>query len=124
VSPEQFEQQQPEKSSTSESARRKKLEAQVEELKAKVEELSRPAPEPERLTEPEPVVGLEIFSWLVYDVDCGLLTMPQARHALGEWWHKQDRSKVTEPGRARMRRLKQITDALYEEFWSLAGSQS
>lgn len=74
--------------------------------------------------EEEPPVGLEIFSKLVRDVDCGLRTMPQARHALGEWWHAQDRTKVTGPGRDRMRRLKQITDALYEEFWSLAGSQS
>jgi len=67
--------------------------------------------------EQEPEVGLEIFASLAYDVDINVMTMPQARRALVEWFNKQpDRRQVAIDGRARMRRFKQITDALYEEF--------
>ena len=66
---------------------------------------------------------LAILSFLVKEVDCERMTMPQARAEIGKWFHVQDRQKITEPGRVRMRRLKQIADAMAEEFLTLLGSQ-
>lgn len=67
---------------------------------------------------------LSIMSYLIREVDCGIRHMPDARHLLGDWFHKQDAVKIREEAKARMRRLKQITDAINEEFWSLFGSQA
>jgi len=67
---------------------------------------------------------LGILSYLIREVDCERLTMPEARKAIGKWFHDQKRASITEPGRVRIRRLKQITDAMNEEFVTLLGSQS
>ena len=67
---------------------------------------------------------LGIMSYLIREVDCGICHMPDARHLLGDWFRKQDIIKIRDEAKARMRRLKQITDAINEEFWSLFGSQA
>jgi len=68
--------------------------------------------------------GLGVLSILLGRVDNGVMTMPQARQKLAEWWNKQDKAKVGGPVRDRMRRLSQITDALREQLWTLVGSGS
>jgi len=72
--------------------------------------------------ENEPV-GMGIFINLAWDVDYSIISMPQARKKLGEWFNEQeDKEKAIAEGRARIKRFKQIGEALYEEFSSLAGS--
>jgi len=69
--------------------------------------------------------GLEIISELANLVDIGTMTMPSARKILGIWFNEQsDRAAVITEGKARIRRFKQISDALYEEFSALCSSQS
>lgn len=85
-------------------------------------------PEPETGPEQNIPKDLSIFSYLLSEVDCERMTMPQARQFLGTWFHLGTWPAIPgkeqiEAGRKRMRRLKQIADGLYEEFWSLAGSQ-
>jgi hypothetical protein len=67
---------------------------------------------------------LGILSLLIREVDMLQKTMPQARKELGEWFNNHpDRALLKADGKTRMRRLKQITDAMYEEFTSLASQQ-
>lgn len=87
-------------------------------------------PEPETGTEQSIPKDLSIFSYLLSEVDRGYMTMPEARKVLGAWFlHAPSAAPFStstehiDEGRKRMRRLKQIADGLYEEFWSLAGSQ-
>ena len=75
--------------------------------------------------EQEQPVGMGIFSHLMWDVDFGIDTMPQARKKLGAWFNEQeDKETAIKEGRERVKRLKQIAEALYEEFASLSGSWS
>jgi hypothetical protein len=57
---------------------------------------------------------LSILSFVVCEVDCNRLTMPQGRKMVSEWIQKQ-RILSSAATRDRLRRLKQITDAIYEE---------
>ena len=67
---------------------------------------------------------LSILSYLTREVDCERMTMPQARRAVGEWFHGVRRPTNTESLRTRMRRLKQITDAMNEETQTLLSAES
>jgi hypothetical protein len=66
---------------------------------------------------------LSILSFLLREVDCDRMTMPQARAEIGRWFHGQAWPQIKEPGRVRIRRLKQISDAIAEEFSTLLGAQ-
>ena len=67
---------------------------------------------------------LGIMSRLLREVDMNQKTMPQARKELGEWYNTHpDQAMVKVEGRNRMRRLKQISDAMYEEFTALSSQQ-
>jgi hypothetical protein len=72
----------------------------------------------------QPVKGLEMIAELALSVDTNLMTMPEARKSLANWFNEQpDRKATVELLRPRMRRFKQIADALYEEVATLIGSQ-
>src|ERR1019366_2943059 len=70
--------------------------------------------------------GLGILSYVMREIDCERLTMPQGRRMLAEWVQQPHGVPVILPidVRNRMRRLKQITDAMVEEVSTTLASQS
>ena len=67
--------------------------------------------------------NLSILSFLLREVDCDRMSMPQARAEVGKWFHAQAWPQIKDPGKVRIRRLKQIADAMAEEFSTLLGAQ-
>jgi hypothetical protein len=70
--------------------------------------------------------GLGILSYVLREIDCERLSMPQGRRMLAEWVQQPHGVPVILPidVRNRMRRLKQITDAMVEEVSTTLASQS
>jgi hypothetical protein len=63
---------------------------------------------------------LSYMSYLVREVDLKHIEMPQARQKLAAWFNEtSDKQFVKNEGRPRMRRLKQIMDAMFEEFHNI-----
>jgi hypothetical protein len=63
---------------------------------------------------------LQMMSYLVREVDLHHIEMPQARQQLAAWFNAlPDKQLAKGEGRIRMRRLKQIMDATFEEFHNI-----
>ena len=63
---------------------------------------------------------LQMMSFLVREVDLKHMEMPAARRALADWFNAlPDKSFAKTEGRPRARRLKQIVDSVFEEFWTV-----
>jgi hypothetical protein len=91
----------------------------VVELQPAEELASEPQGDSDKPTVPE---SLGIMSYVVREVDLGRLNMPQGRKLLSEW--VQRRKVIPADVRGRLRRLKQITDAIYEEVSTTLASES
>jgi hypothetical protein len=79
-------------------------------------------PENEVVEGPIPV-GLDLLSYVVREVDCSHLNMPQGRKLVSEWAQRPS-IFTANAVRDRLRRLKQITDAVYEEVSTTLASKS
>lgn len=71
------------------------------------------------------VEDASILSRLMLEVDTGKLQMPDARREIGNWYNAFDvgRDAMKIELRARMRRLKQIVDAMSEEVATVTSQQ-
>jgi len=104
----------------------KRLKAENAELKDRIHDLEAQAkPENVRSDVPYEVTvgrddGLGYISKLVREVDLGNMGMQDARKAIGAWFEKlPNRNLATGEGRIRMKRLKSIVDAFYEEYMTV-----